>query len=124
MVKRASWLSITPEPERELPWAVAALTARGRPDPGAVAAESARIERLVLRGTRRRWLSYLHGVVALIRDSAGTADPEVARARAVATAVIANHHALMRGLPGYESAEVAVDEVLLAAVNNEARGRE
>ena len=33
MVKRASWLSITPEPERELPEAVATLAAGHRADP-------------------------------------------------------------------------------------------
>ena len=66
MVKRASWLSITPEPERELPDAVATLTAGRRAGPDAVAAEQARIERLILHGSQRRWLAYLHDVVELI----------------------------------------------------------
>ena len=97
MVKRASWLSVTPEPERELPQAVATL----RPDAGAgaaaVARERERIERLVLRGSQRRWLAYLHEVVELIDRRAGDGDPDVARARARATAVIANHHNLLLG---------------------------
>ena len=50
MVKRASWLSVTPEPERELPEAVATLAAGRRADDREVARERERIERLVLRG--------------------------------------------------------------------------
>ena len=43
---RHAWLSITPEPERELPAAVAALRAGGTPSGAAVEAERARAERL------------------------------------------------------------------------------
>lgn len=100
MVKRASWLSVTPEPERDLPDVVATLAAGRRPGPDAVQAERARIERLVLHGSRRRWFAYLHEVVALIERRAGTADPDVQAARARAGAVIANHHNLLLGLPG------------------------
>jgi hypothetical protein len=99
MVKRASWLSVTPEPERELPAAVATLTAGRRADRDAVAAERARIERLVLRGGQRRWLAYLHDVVALIERRTGSGDPDVQAARTRAGAVIANHHNLLLGLP-------------------------
>jgi hypothetical protein len=118
MVKRASWLSITPEPERELPWAVATL-AEGRPAaPHAVERERARIERLLLRGSQRRWLSYLRGVIGLI-ESPGSAraarDPELARARALAAAVISNHHALLLGLPGGAARRTAADRAALAA---------
>jgi hypothetical protein len=98
MVKRASWLSITPEPERELPAAVATLTAGRRADRAAVAAEQARIERLILRGRQRSWLAYLHEVVDLIASGDGSDDPDVAAARARATNVIANHHNLLLGL--------------------------
>ena len=56
MVKRASWLSVTPEPERVLPEAVATLTAGGRSEAGAVDHERARIERLVLHGSQGQWL--------------------------------------------------------------------
>jgi hypothetical protein len=100
MVKRAPWLSVTPEPERELPAAVATLR-RGRCATGeSVAEEAARIERLILRGSERRWDSYLHDVVALIDKRSGDVDPDVARAREVAIAVIANHHNLVLALPG------------------------
>jgi hypothetical protein len=114
MVKRAAWLSITPEPERELPRAVATLAAGRRPSPGAVAAETARVERLVLRGSHRRWLAYLHEVVGLIRRSEGSADEDVAEARALASAVIANHHALLLGLGERRSGQAASDEAALS----------
>ena len=81
MVKRASWLSITPEPERELPEAVATLAAGRRAGPDAVAAEQARIERLILHGTQRRWLAYLHEVVDLIAAARASDDPDVIVAR-------------------------------------------
>src|SRR5438067_4577164 len=96
MVKRASWLSITPEPERELPRAVATLAqGGGPPDADAVARERARIERLLLRGSQRRWLAYLRSVIGMIESTAGTQDQDVARARLRASAVVANHHALL-----------------------------
>jgi hypothetical protein len=98
MVKRVSWLSITPEPERELPAAVATLAAGRHADPGAVATEQARIERLILHGSQRRWLAYLHDVVDLIAAEDGSEDPDVAAARRRATKVIANHHNLLLGL--------------------------
>ena len=98
MVKRASWLSITAEPERELPEAVATLTAGRRVERAAIADEQARIERLILRGSQRSWLAYLHDVVDLIDAGTGRDDPDVAAARARATKVIANHHNLLLGL--------------------------
>ena len=100
MVKRVPWLSLTPEPERELPAAVATLS-YGRPATDLeVADEAARIERLVLRGNERRWDSYLHDVVSLIDQRAGDLDPDVALARGIAIAVISNHHNLLLALPG------------------------
>ncbi len=100
MVKRVPWLSVTPEPERELPAAVATLRCGARATDGAVAEETAEIERLILRGSERRWDRYLHGVVELIDVRAGDRDPAVAEAREVAIAVIANHHNLLLALPG------------------------
>ena len=100
MVKRVPWLSVTPEPERELPAAVATLRSGARATDGAVADETAEIERLILRGSERRWDRYLHGVVELIDARAGDHDPAVAEAREVAIAVIANHHNLLLALPG------------------------
>jgi len=100
VVKRAPWLSVTPEPERELPAAVATLSSGRRATDREVADEGARIEQLVLRGSERRWDAYLHHVVALIDQRARDADPDVAQAREVAIAVIANHHNLLLALPG------------------------
>ena len=100
MVKRASWLSVTPEPERELPAAVATLASGERPTNGAVADEASEIERLVLHGSQRGWNRYLHRVVGLIESRADDPDPDVAGARALAIRVIANHHNLLLALPG------------------------
>lgn len=111
VVKRGVWLSITPEPERELPEAVATLVAGGRPGEAAVAAERARVERLVTRGSQRRWLEYLHEAVALSEDVRG--GPEVAAARARVRAVIANHHNLLLGLPGAGARRTAGDRARL-----------
>jgi hypothetical protein len=114
VVKRAPWLSVTPEPERELPAAVATLV-RGRRATGeAVAEEAMRIEQLVLRGSERRWDSYLHHVVSLIDQRTGDADPDVARAREVAIAVIANHHNLLLALPGRGARRTETDRRRLA----------
>jgi hypothetical protein len=113
MVKGASWLSITPEPERELPWAVATLAHGGEPPPSTVAVETARVERLVLHGSQRAWLRYLHEVVELVDGKAGDPDTEVQRARAVATAVISNHHNLLLGLPGRGAQISAADRAKL-----------
>jgi hypothetical protein len=100
MVKRATWLSVTPEPERELPAAVATLRTGSRAEPAAVADETAQIERLVLHGTQRAWNAYLHGIVEMVERRAADSDPDVTRARALAVQVIANHHNLLLGLPG------------------------
>jgi len=100
MVKRASWLSVTPEPERELPAAVATLACGERPTDDAVAGEAVEIERLVLHGSQRSWNRYLHRVVGLIESRADDPDPDVAQARERAIRVIANHHNLLLALPG------------------------
>ncbi len=94
---RQAWLSITPEPERELPAAVAALRAGGTPSGAAVEAERARAERLVTRGTRRSWAAYLDEAGALAR--AAPEDGELGAARALVLDVIHNHDQLKLGLP-------------------------
>lgn len=119
MVKRESWLSVTPEPERELPRAVATLSLGGAAPEQAVDAERARVERLVLRGSQRAWLSYLHEVVELIEHRFGDADPEMVRARARAAAVISNHHNLLLGLPGRGARLSAGDRVRLAQLRTD-----
>lgn len=115
MVKRSSWLSVTPEPERELPDAVATLAAGRRAREDEVRRERVRVEQLVLHGTQRRWLSYLHEVVALIDASEVSAatDGDVALARERARAVIANHHNLLLALPGRGAAVTAADRLAL-----------
>ena len=114
-IRRAAWLSITPEPERELPEAVATLAASGRPDPDAVAAERARIERLVLHGSQRRWLAYLHAVVELMEQTRDCEDPAVGAARDRAATVIANHHNLLLALPGPGARLTTTDRARLDA---------
>jgi hypothetical protein len=85
-VSRHAWLSITPEPEFELPAYVATL--RG----GSAEAERARVERIVLRGRRREWTAYLAEVAAL----AAAAPPS--EAREIVLDVIQNHDNLRLGL--------------------------
>ncbi|MCZ0991485.1 hypothetical protein [Streptomyces diastatochromogenes] len=96
------WLGLTPEPEQELPAAVAALRAPAdhRPPAALVAAERHRVERLVLRGTQRGWLRYLSEVTDLVVEAAAptaTADP---RPALVAGEVVLDHHRMLIGLPG------------------------
>ena len=112
-MKAATWLSITPEPERELPHAVAILTGGAAATTTAVAAEADRIERLVLRGSERAWLAYLHTVVELIDMRAGDPDYDVQRARARAAEVICNHHNLLLGLRGRGARLSAADRAHL-----------
>lgn len=92
---RHTWLSITPEPELELPEALATLRAGGPPSAALVEVERARAEQLVTRGTRRAWRRYLADALAL---AAGSEDPSVADARAVVEDVVHNHSQLELGL--------------------------
>jgi hypothetical protein len=94
---RHAWLSITPEPERELPAAIAELRAGGTPTAGAVEVERARVEKLVTRASRRAWDAYLAEVSSLAR----TAPPSTARE--IALDVIHNHDNLKLGLSGGRS---------------------
>src|SRR5689334_21581578 len=116
MVKRASWLSVTPEPERELPHAVATLTEGHQPGGEAVDRERAKIEQLVLHGSQQQWLRYLHGVVELITARDDSDDRDVDRARERAIAVIYNHHNLLLALPGRGAAIKAGDREMLGRV--------
>jgi hypothetical protein len=124
---RSAWLSITPEPERELPRALATLAAGGRPGPDAVVAEALRLERIVVGAARRSWMDYLHRGVSLIESQAASEEPDVIRARARAAAVIVNHHNLLLGLAGKRSATAEADCRRLADLGltdaSEASGR-
>ena len=95
---RHAWLSITPEPERELPAAIATLRAGRAPDGAAIAAEQEHVERLITRGSRRAWTAYIAEAAALAR--AANADDEVAEARELVLEVVQNHDNLRLGLPG------------------------
>jgi hypothetical protein len=94
---RHAWLSITPEPERELPRALATLRAGGPPAATAVAAEEARAERLITRGGRRAWLAYLREARELAERA--PRNGVLGETRAVVLDVIDNHEQLTLGLP-------------------------
>jgi hypothetical protein len=113
--RRGTWLSLTPEPERELPRLVATLRYGRRPPPDVVAAEEARMSRLVLHGSEAAWRRYLHRAVALL-DTEPPPDPTIASARARAIAVLANHHNLLVGLPGRAARRTAADRARLDAL--------
>ncbi len=94
---RESWLSITPEPEGELPAALATLRAGGTPDPARVEAERRRAERLVTRARRRayrRWLADARDLATGERPR----DPAVEEAARLTIDVLDNHDALELGL--------------------------
>jgi hypothetical protein len=95
-----AWLSVTPEPERLLPDAIATLRAGARPPIAAIERERERVERLVVGARLRHWLAYLSGALDLVEQRREASDPEVARARETAAELIANHHNLLLGLPG------------------------
>ena len=95
-----SWLSLTPEPERLLPVARAVLRSGQAPPPAAVVeAERAAAERLVLRGRRAGWEAWLRESDALAAASTG-ADDTARAVVALVRDVVANHDALVLGLPG------------------------
>jgi hypothetical protein len=106
---QVSWLSVTPEPERELPAALATMRLGGVPPAAAIEHERAQIERIVLHGDQRDWLAHLSDAVRLIEATEHDTDPAVVRARELAIEVIANHHNLLLGLPG-RAAERTAEE--------------
>src|ERR1700761_5565985 len=113
MVKRTAWLSITPEPERELRAAVATLRSGAAPSDGEVAEEAGRIALLITRSGQRQWLRYLHGVLALTEARADSPDPLVRGAADRAAAVLSTHHNLLLALPGAGARLTATDRARL-----------
>ena len=93
---RQAWLSLTPEPERELPVAIATLRASGPPPAELVEREIARAERLVTHGSRRAWRAYLAEAAGLARAAGG--DEALAETRAAVDEIIENHDNLALGL--------------------------
>ncbi|MFF8833435.1 hypothetical protein [Streptomyces sp. NPDC015131] len=115
--RRLAWLGLTPEPERELPAAVAALRAPAPHQDGAIgqrtAAERRRVERLILRGGRHDWLRYLAEVTALVIAVAdGTRQGDRAAAL-LAGEVVLDHHRMLIGLPGPGYGRTAADRAAL-----------
>jgi len=98
--RRNEWLSLTPEPERELPETVATLRADGRAGWAAVEHERARVERLVVRARRGAWLSYLDEVAQMVDRADPDTEGEVERARRVALEVLQNHDSLLKAWNG------------------------
>jgi hypothetical protein len=111
--RETAWLSVTPEPERLLPGAVATLEAGGAPPDDAVARERELVERAVLRGRLGAWLAYLSRALELAERRRDAPDPLVVRARALAVDVIANHHHLLLGLPGSAARRTAAERARL-----------
>jgi hypothetical protein len=96
LAARHAWLSLTPEPERELPVAIATLRAGGTPPGELVEREAARAERLVTHGSRRQWRAYVAEAAELARTAGD--DPALAEARAAIDEILENHDNLALGL--------------------------
>jgi hypothetical protein len=117
-IRGRTWLSITPEPERELPEAIAVLSAGHRVGEDAVCRERLRLQAIVLRRGLRRWLAYLREALELIELRTGDRDPDVVRARTRARAVLTNHHNLLLGLPGRGASLTTHDRARLAELDD------
>jgi hypothetical protein len=117
-IRRAAWLSITPEPERELPEAVAVMNAGHGVGAQEIESERRRVQAIVLRHGQRRWLGYLREVLALIEQRTGDSNPDVKRARTRARIVLINHHNLLLGLPGPGATLTTHDRARLAELDD------
>jgi hypothetical protein len=107
--RRLTWLALTPEPERELPAAVACL--RG----SSVTSEHRRVQQLILHGTARSWRRYLHEVCGLIRALPQQSAPARRGCALLAGEVLLEHHRMLIGLPGPGYRETEADRGFLAA---------
>jgi hypothetical protein len=94
-----AWLSLTPEPERDLPGAVASLRL-GAPAPAELREEERRrLEGLIVGSRRRAFERWLAEARALALPHAASEPGSELRAAARLTLdVIDNHDALRRGL--------------------------
>ncbi|MFC9819345.1 hypothetical protein ACFV0H_02100 [Streptomyces erythrochromogenes] len=117
--RRLDWLGLTPEPERELPTAVAALraslpgTATPRTAEELAHAERRRVERLILRGSRHSWLRYLAEVTDLVTGVAAGSRTGDRAAALLAGEVVLDHHRMLIGLPGPGYGRTATDRTAL-----------
>ena len=105
-----AWLALSPEPERELPAAIAVL--RAGDDTPNVAREIARAEAVVLRGGEPDYLAWLHEAAVLATVRRESSDPAVARAARLVRDVVANQAGLLLGLPGGGARRERVRRVL------------
>lgn len=116
-----AWLSLTPEPERELPTAIAALRAGGAPAADDVRRERERAQSLILRGSERRYLEWLSDAAGLAA-SAPRRDPELSAAADVVRDVVENQAGLLLGLPDRRARRERASRALArAAVDPEER---
>lgn len=115
--RRLDWLGLTPEPERELPAAVAALRASSRTAPAGppqdLAAAERRRQRLILRGGRHSWLRYLAEVTDLVTGVAAGSRAGDRAAALLAGEVVLDHHRMLIGLPGPGYGRTAQDRAAL-----------
>ena len=99
-----AWLALTPEPERDLPAAMAVLRSATAGGAAATAAdaerEAARAAALVLRGSEPSYLAWLREAADLAAAGARSPDPDVAQAADVVREVVENQAGLLLGLPG------------------------
>ncbi|MFD4240933.1 hypothetical protein ACFWP3_04925 [Streptomyces sp. NPDC058525] len=126
--RRLDWLGLTPEPERELPLAVAALrtSSRGAPSRSPedlAAAERRRVEHLILRGSRHSWLRYLAEVTDLVTGVAAGSRAGDPSAALLAGEVVLDHHRMLIGLPGPGYGRTAQDRGALESAVRTLRSR-
>ncbi len=115
--RRVVWLGLTPEPERELPEAVATLRALDSGTRQDTDSEVRRIRHLILHGTQRTWLRYLADVTALVqRVSAHPRAASTTRTALDAAETVLDHHRMLIGLPGSAYDRVAADRDALSGI--------
>jgi hypothetical protein len=116
------WLSLTPEPERELPTAIAVLRAGGPPAEEAVRREIERADEVVMRGSERSYLAWLADAADLA-SAAPVRDPDVAAAAAVVRDVVTNQAGLLLGLPDRRPRREQASAALARAAGHEEEAR-
>ena len=109
------WLSLTPEPERELPTAIAALRAGGPPAAPDVARERERAEALVLHGSEAGYVQWLAEAAWLAAQPAAGRDPALAEAAEVVRDVVSNQAGLLLGLRDRRARRARAGDALLHA---------
>lgn len=119
--QRLCWLGLTPEPERDLPLALAVLRAGGTPEPAALLRQRQHAERVVLRGKDKTWLAYIQAAADHV-PAQPPRDPVLRDAAVVVAEVVLNHHRLLAGMPGQAYDTVAPERRRLRDFLRTARG--